>query len=75
MNDKSLRYDILKEIFNISVGKAASMLSEIINRKIILNVPDIEVLSFKDKEFRLDDYLPKVMDGTLMVSSISFEKN
>lgn len=74
MNDKSLRYDILKEIFNISVGKAASMLSEIINRKIILNVPDIEVLSFKDKEFRLDDYLPKVMDGTLMVSSISFEK-
>lgn len=74
MNNKSLRYDILKEIFNISVGKAASMLSEIINRKILLNVPDIEVLSFKNKEFRLDDYLPKVMDGTLMVSSISFEK-
>lgn len=74
MNDKSLRYDILKEIFNISVGKAASMLSEIINRKILLNVPDIEVLTLEDKEFRLDDYLPKVMDGTLMVSSISFEK-
>lgn len=74
MNDKKLRYDILKEIFNISVGKAASMLSEIINRKILLNVPDIEILKMKSREFRLDDYLPKVMDGTLMVSSISFEK-
>lgn len=74
MNEKKLRYDILKELFNISVGKAASMLSEIINRKILLNVPDVKVLDIKNKELKLDDCLPKVLCGTLMVSSISFEE-
>lgn len=74
MNEKTLRYDILKELFNISVGKAAAMLSEIVNRKVILNVPDLEFLNAKAKEFNLDDYIPREIDGTLMVSSISFEK-
>ncbi|MBP2032087.1 chemotaxis protein CheC [Clostridium algifaecis] len=74
MNERKLKYDILKELFNISVGKAASLLSEIINRKILLDVPDIKILNIKNKELNLDDYLPKVIDGTLMASSISFEK-
>ena len=74
MNEKKLRYDILKELFNISVGKAASMLSEIVDRKILLNVPDIKILNVNDQNFKPYDYLPKVLNGTLMVSSISFEK-
>lgn len=73
-DDNLLRHDIIKEIFNISVGKAASVLSEIINKKIILNVPDIEILNTKDKEFKIDDTLPKVLYGTLMVSSIKFRE-
>lgn len=75
MTEKKLRYDILKELFNISVGNAASMLSEIVNKKILLNVPDVEIIDFNDKEFKLDNCIPKVLDGTLMVSSISFDKN
>ncbi len=74
MKNKELEYDILKELFNISVGKAASMLSEIINKKIILNVPYIKILSLDSKEERLLDLLPNNLDGTLMVSSISFKK-
>lgn len=75
MNNKLLRYDILKELFNISVGKAASMLSEIINKKILLDVPNIEIADSKEGDFKLDNYLPKVLDGALMVSSISFKEN
>ena len=74
MKNKELEYDILKELFNISVGKAASMLSEIINKKIILDVPDIKILSLNDKGEKLLDLLPTDLDGTLMVSSISFKR-
>lgn len=74
MKKQELTYDILRELFNISVGKAAEMLSEIINKKILLNVPDIEVIDIRNKEIQLDNYISKVIDGTLMVSSISFEK-
>lgn len=74
MKNKALEYDILEELFNISVGKAASMLSEIIDKKIILDVPNIKILSPEETKDKLFDYLPKVLDGTLMVSSISFKE-
>lgn len=73
MENRELEYDILKELFNVSVGKAASMLSEIINKKILLNVPDLIILSPKNED-KILDYLPEVFDGTLMVSSISFKE-
>lgn len=66
-------YDILKELFNVSVGQAASMLSEIISKKILLDVPNIKIVRFEDKRFQLDQYFPKVLDGTLLVSSICFQ--
>ena len=74
MNSNTLRYDILKELFNISIGKAASILSEITNKKILLDVPNIEILNSQDEKFKINGCLPDKMDGTLMVSSISFEK-
>lgn len=74
MIDKVIREDILKELFNISVGKSASILSEIINRKILLNVPNLKILDLKNKWEELDKYLPNVLHGTMMVSSISFKK-
>lgn len=74
MSNEILKYDILKELFNISVGKAASLLSEIIDKKILLDVPRVEVLDIENKDKRLTDYLPKDIDGALMVSSISFEE-
>lgn len=74
MNKKELTFDILKELFNISVGKAADMLSEIINKKIVLSVPDVRILDIKSNNHRLEKYFPSILDGTLMVSSISFEK-
>ena len=72
--DRVLRYDILKELFNISVGKSASMLSEIVNRKIILDVPDIKIFDKKNDNLIFQKILTPVLDCTLMVSSISFRE-
>ena len=72
MSEHNLRYDILKELFNISVGKAAAMLSEIIDRTILLDVPEIKTIHLEGKNVSLEECFPKIMDGTLMVSSISF---
>lgn len=75
MDKQELTYDILKELFNISVGKAADMLSEIINKKIVLSVPNVGIFDIEKSDVELGKCLPSVLDGTLMVSSIAFEKN
>lgn len=74
MKDNSLVYDILKEIFNIGVGKAADMLSQMVNKKILLNVPNIKVIRANSDDISLDKYFNKKIEGTLMVSSISFQE-
>ncbi len=73
MNDRSLELDILKELFNISVGKASSLLSEIIDRKILLNVPNIKLINLENEQFDVQEYLPEKSDGIFMISSISFD--
>lgn len=70
----NFKYDILNELFNISVGKAASMLSDIVNKKIVLNVPRVNILDLDNDETALNDSLPDEMNGTLMVSSIKFSE-
>lgn len=74
MNENSLKYDILKEIFNIGVGKAADMLSEIVDKKIVLNVPNIEVFDPENQKLDFEKQYCKTLHGTLIVSSISFEE-
>ncbi len=74
MRDRALTEDILKELFNISVGKSASILSEIINKKILLTVPNLKIYNLNDKKIDIDDSLPKALKGTIMVSSICFRK-
>lgn len=74
MDDNTFKYDILNELFNIGVGKAASLLSDIIERKILLSVPKIEILNISREGLKISEHLPKVLDGALMVSSICFEE-
>lgn len=44
----SMHYDVLKEIGNIGAGNATTALSQMINSKIDMNVPKVELLEFKD---------------------------
>ncbi|NME95817.1 chemotaxis protein CheC [Clostridium cochlearium] len=74
MDKDNLNYDILKEMFNIGVGKAAGMLSEIINKKILLDVPNIEVLNLENSNSEIEKGFSKTLKGTLMISSITFEE-
>ncbi len=65
--------DILNEIFNVSIGKAADMLSQILHKTIRLRVPNVILLSGKERLSRKNkDSSLKLPDGTLMVSTISF---
>ncbi len=74
MDQSSLTQDILKEMFNISVGKAADMLSEITKKRIILDVPNIDILNPESQNIELVETFSKVPEGALMLSSINFEK-
>jgi chemotaxis protein CheC len=40
-----MQKDLLKELVNIYIGQAASLLSEMVNQKILLKIPDIELVS------------------------------
>lgn len=68
------REDIIKELMNLYIGQAASLMSEITNRKIILSVPEVKILIGKEQVAGL--VMPECQNnGALMVSSIKFEKD
>lgn len=43
-----MQYDVLKEIGNIGAGNATTALSQLINTKIDMQVPKVELLEFKE---------------------------
>lgn len=74
MGNRVNKEDILNELFNISVGKSASLLSEIINKKIILCVPKIKIVNLNEETISPDNYLPQGIQGSVMLSSIGFRE-
>lgn len=44
----NMQYDVLREIGNIGAGNATTALSQMINAKISMNVPKVELLEFKE---------------------------
>lgn len=67
-----LQKDVLTEFFNICVGQAAALLAEIVNRKIKLSIPNIDLLP-------ADQITPNYFDehidsssGHVMSSSLQF---
>ena len=47
-NIHSLHLDVLKEIGNIGAGHAATSLSKMLNKKIDMQVPDVQIVSFDE---------------------------
>lgn len=72
MDQECFRYDVLNELFNIGVGKAADMLSEIVQKKIKLRVPKIIIPETEHDELNLGEQFSGLFDAALMVSTISF---
>ncbi|MFT8312062.1 MAG: chemotaxis protein CheC [Sporolactobacillus sp.] len=67
------REDILTELFNVGVGQAASTLSDIIDKRIGLTIPNVRILDAANGKIELNKYLLNVAEGAVMVSSISFD--
>jgi chemotaxis protein CheC len=44
----SMQYDVLREIGNIGAGNATTALSQMINSKVVMKVPKVELLEFKE---------------------------
>lgn len=63
MNLSSLQLDALKEVGNVGAGNAATALSQIINRKIDMTVPEVAILPLGD--------VPDVVGGPeIMVAGV-----
>ncbi|MCQ2010883.1 chemotaxis protein CheC [Sporolactobacillus sp. STSJ-5] len=73
MADNISREDILTELFNVGVGQAASTLSDIIDKRIGLTIPNVRILDAAKGKIELNKYLLNVAEGAVMVSSISFD--
>ena len=68
----SIQEDVLKEYMNISVGDAANLLSEMLNKKINLKIPEVELLPLNQGKENLHKSLPDFLQGHLVSSSIKF---
>ncbi len=75
MENRDMTQDILKELFNISVGRAAGILSDIVQQKIHLNVPNVKILDVSSEPYAIDEYISMKKNQTLMVSTLSFKEN
>ena len=49
----SFEIDVIGEILNISMGSAATAVSTMLNRKVIITTPDVEIKQVKDVEYAL----------------------
>lgn len=67
-----LQRDLLTELVNVYVGQAASMLSEMVEQKIDLSIPKVELVS--TKEVNSEDYRFNIFfsEGHLITSSLKF---
>ena len=69
-----LEKDLLIEIMNTNIGVAASLLSEMVNQKVLLSVPEVDLKM--GSEFSMSEFHLKTSDfKTSVLSSISFGSN
>lgn len=64
----TMQNDILKELVNVYIGQAASLLSEMVQQRIILKIPDVNLINIKDAESDYSIY-SDLKDSTHVISS------
>lgn len=66
--------DALQEYMNIFNGQAASLLSELLNKKIELNITELKLFNVKEKETaqQVSNDFPSLFSGNIVSSSIRF---
>ncbi len=61
-----LHFDVLKELGNIGAGNAATALSKLLNRKIVMELPNARILSFQE-------IMELLVDNDNEVASVSLQ--
>lgn len=72
MERESLRYDVLRGLFNIGAGNAADMLSEIVQKRIGLQISGLELADSPDGSLKPEERFRESFGTKLMVSTVSF---
>ncbi|MCM3171835.1 MULTISPECIES: chemotaxis protein CheC [Paenibacillus] len=67
-----LQKDMLTELVNVYVGQAANMLSEIVDKHIVLSIPEVELISISDVDPGDRRYKLFFSEGHLFRSSLQF---
>ena len=70
-----MQYDLLKELFNLGVGNAASSLSQLVNQEVVLSVPNLifETRDALSQRLGVDERVISVsqaMDGPFAMNSM-----
>lgn len=68
----AVQQDALKEYMNIFIGEAASLLSEMVNQKINLSIPEIQLVSLSDNKGEAFHSMPSFLKSHVVSSSIKF---
>lgn len=69
-----LQQDALREFMNINIGQAASLLSEMTGDKVILTIPEVQLLPAEQIDISYKSSLPDFLKGHVMSSAIKFGK-
>lgn len=67
--------DVLQELINIGVGRAAGMLNEMLDTHVILQVPIIKILSLRNLELELGEISRNTLSAVRMGFKGSFSGN
>lgn len=65
-----MQKDLLKEYVNVFIGQAASMLSEMANQRVLLTVPEVEIINMSEEDAAEGRALFK--HGHIVSSSMKF---
>lgn len=65
-----LQKDLLREYVNVFIGQAANMLSEMANQRVLLTVPEIEIINMSDES--ANDGRKLFSHGHIVSSSMKF---
>jgi len=67
-----MQKDVLTELINVYIGKAANLLSEMVNQRILLTVPEIDLLSISPAD-QSSNHFPSIFTpGHIISSSMRF---
>ena len=71
----NLKQELLQEISNVGVGHAATALSQLLNRKVNMSVPRINIIKVQDMYLSLSERTEELMAGVFLQSQESEDTN